>query len=464
MAPRSAVAASAEGTTAKADAGRFVPEPMVVQDYKKPVMGDKYKGLLGDNFIDQPLMKRLNWLHVPLLASIPIIGLYGLLTVPLRWQTLLLSIAYYVFSGIGITGGYHRLFAHKAYTATKPLRIFLMLAGSAAVEGSIKWWSHGHRAHHKYVDTDKDPYAATKGFWYAHIGWMLVRTDKHRIGRTSIDDLLADPIVRFQHKYYIPIALVMSFVLPTLIAGLGWGDYAGGYFYAGVIRLCFVHHSTFFVNSLAHFAGDAVYTDRHTARNSFITALLTLGEGYHNFHHEFPSDYRNGIEWYQYDPTKVFIRLMEILGLASNLQRFPHNEIQKGRIQMAQAALDEERARLARHPEAAAVAKLERAQKALDVEKQQFNWGPDPAALPVCTKDDVASRVKAGESLVILDGFVLDVSKFKKTHPGGEKFLGPDVMGSDITASFKEEVYRHSQAARNLAATLRVARVQGYWS
>lgn len=132
--------------------------------------------------------------------------------------------------------------------------------------------------------------------------WCLTRF------RTVRADLNADPLIRFQHKWYLPLALFMGFGLPSLICGYFWGDYYGGFFIGGVLRLVGVHHSTFFVNSLAHYAGEATYTDGHTARNSFITALLTLGEGYHNFHHEFPNDYRNGIEWYQFDPTKVFIK------------------------------------------------------------------------------------------------------------------------------------------------------------
>jgi hypothetical protein len=179
--------------------------------------------------------------------------------------------------------------------------------GSGAFEGSCLWWSRGHRAHHKYVDTDKDPYAVVKGFWHAHIGWMLVRRDRTRMGRALDDDLLADPVVAFQHANYLPLALLMTFVVPTLVAGLGWGDYFGGYFVAGVARLVFVHHSTFCVNSLAHWAGAATYTDGHTARNSIVTALVTLGEGYHNFHHEFPTDYRNGGAYalYEYAPENL---------------------------------------------------------------------------------------------------------------------------------------------------------------
>ena len=129
-----------------------------------------------------------------------------------------------------------------------------------------------------------------------------------------------DPWIAWQHKWYLPIALLAGFVFPTVVAGALWGDYTGGYFYAAVARLVFVHHSTFCVNSLAHYAGSATYTDGHTARNSIITALVTMGEGYHNFHHEFPNDYRNGIEWYQYDPTQWFIRCVRG---TSELRRAP---------------------------------------------------------------------------------------------------------------------------------------------
>lgn len=159
------------------------------------------------------------------------------------------------------------------------LKYLLVLMGSAAVEGSVRWWSRDHRAHHRYVDTEKDPYAATRGFWYSHMGWMLVKQDPKKIGRASVADLDADPFIKFQHKYYILFALVMGILVPTAACGLLFGDWAGGYFYAALGRLIFVHHSTFCVNSLAHFAGDQTYSDAHTSRNSVITALVTVGEG-----------------------------------------------------------------------------------------------------------------------------------------------------------------------------------------
>lgn len=301
------------------------------------------------------------------------------------------------------------------------------------------------------MDTDKDPYAVVKGFWYAHWGWMLVKRDKSKMGRADDEDLLKDPVVRFQHAHYLPMMLLMAFIVPTLVCGLAWGDYYGGYFIAGVARLVFVHHSTFAVNSLAHYAGEATYTDGHTARNSIITALVTLGEGYHNFHHEFPSDYRNGVEWWQYDPTKVLIYSLSLLGMAYDLQTFPRNEILKGQLQMAQ--------------------------KALERQKRGIYWGPAPDALPVIGAEEYRTRVQRGEKLLCLDGFVLDVSEFAPRHPGGERYLrtylsaascAPSgdqaVEAGSVDRDFKGGVYKHSNAGRNLAETLRVARIEGFWA
>jgi len=434
-APAATTAASAPASTKGAAPAHYVPEFVPLHDV--PFVGQHYSGLLGDNFKDKPFYQRLNWLHVTLLVGTPALALYGISQWTFQWRTLVWAVVWYFMTGLGITAGYHRLFAHRAYVAGTPLRVLLLLLGAGAFEGSVRWWSRDHRAHHRYVDTDRDPYAIIKGFWYAHVGWMLVKQDKEKIGRADISDLNADPWCRWQHAYYLPIAALMAVGVPTIVAGLGWGDWWGGYFVAGLARLVFVHHSTFCVNSLAHWAGDATYTDGHTARNSFITALVTVGEGYHNFHHEFPSDYRNAVEWYQYDPTKWFIAVTHMLGLSWSLNRFPANEINKGQLQMRQ--------------------------KALNAAKEALYWGPDPAQLPVWSKEKLAAAVTAGGKLVVLDGFVLDLAAFAPTHPGGAGLITNE-LGKDITAKFKGEYYKHSNAARNLSSTFRVARMGGYWT
>jgi stearoyl-CoA desaturase (delta-9 desaturase) len=141
-------------------------------------------------------------------------------------------------------------------------------------------------------------------------------------------DLERDPLVRYQHRYYLPLALAMNVGLPLL---LGWanGDILGMLLLAGVLRLVISHHVTFFINSLAHIWGSQPYTDDNTARDNAVVALLTYGEGYHNFHHMFAHDYRNGVRWWQWDPSKWFITTMRWLGLATNLKRIPWFRIQR---------------------------------------------------------------------------------------------------------------------------------------
>ncbi|MBW0542851.1 hypothetical protein O181_082566, partial [Austropuccinia psidii MF-1] len=159
-----------------------------------------------------------------------------------------------------------------------------------AVEGSIHWWSRGHRAHHCYTDTDLDPYSAHKGLLWSHVGWMIVKPPR-KPGIADVSDLTRNEVVRWQHRWYLPLIFGMGFILPTFVAGLSWGDWRGGFFYAGAARLLFVHHSAFCVNSLAHWLGDAPFNDKHTPRDHIITAFVTIGEGYHNLWSITPCQY-----------------------------------------------------------------------------------------------------------------------------------------------------------------------------
>ncbi|KCV67847.1 stearoyl-CoA desaturase (delta-9 desaturase) [Fonticula alba] len=337
-----------------------------------------------------------NWLHIGILFAIPVIALYGVLTTTLQWRTLVLAVVCYGLAGFGITGGYHRMYSHRSWYAPGPVRFVILMLGAAAVQGSCKWWSRNHRAHHKFTDTSRDPYNVRKGFLYAHIGWMLQKQDPKEVGRADISDLNADWMVQFQHRHYLALSLLLSIVVPTMIAGLGWGDYRGGYFYACLCRILFVHHATFFVNSLAHYLGEQAYSDLHTAFDSSITALLTLGEGYHNYHHEFPQDYRNGIRWYHFDPTKWGIQLLHKLGLAYDLRFISENEIRKARLQVQQGRLDEQR-NTALHG------------RELDRNLTAFSGAE--------LRDMV--RARPGRLLIVLDGRVFDVTEFADIHPGG---------------------------------------------
>jgi len=397
--------------------------------------------------------KHVNWLNVTLIIFIPLYGCIQAFWVPLRLKTAIWAVIYYFFTGLGITAGtsapslvsasastnhwhpgYHRLWAHTSYSATLPLRIWLALVGGGAVEGSIRWWARDHRAHHRYTDTDKDPYSVRKGLLYSHIGWMVMKQNPKRIGRTDISDLNEDPVVVWQHRNYLKVVIVMGLIVPMLVAGLGWGDWWGGFIYAGILRIFFVQQATFCVNSLAHWLGDQPFDDRNSPRDHVLTALVTLGEGYHNFHHEFPSDYRNAIEWWQYDPTKWTIWIWKQLGLAYDLKKFRYNEIEKGRVQQLQKKLDQRRAKL--------------------------DWGTPLDQLPVMEWDEYVEQAKNGRGLIAIAGVVHDVTDFIKDHPGGKAMIMSGI-GKDATAMFNGGIYNHSNAAHNLLSTMRVAVIRG---
>ncbi len=290
----------------------------------------------------RPPVGRTQWVSIAFLSLSPVIGFgalaYFLHTGTLSSATVTLAVVIATIAGMGTTAGYHRLFSHRSYEAALPVRVFMLLIGLLGLQGSALEWSLDHRTHHKFVDRDKDPYSITKGFWFAHMLWIF--KTRPRDWRPSHNaDLFRDKFVFWQHRYFMPLAVLTNFVLPAAIAGLFWGDLWGGLLIAGFLRLVFTHHSTFFINSLCHIAGFQPYSNKHTARDNWITAFFTWGEGYHNFHHEFANDYRNGVRWYQYDPGKWLIWLMSQLHLAWNLKRVPDTTIRQRRMQMQKGEL-----------------------------------------------------------------------------------------------------------------------------
>ncbi len=267
--------------------------------------------------------KKINWLntlYLTLNTGIAIVGTIILAVMGMvYWQTIVLTVVLAIFGGISITGGYHRLFSHRAYDAAWPVRLFYVLFGAATFEGSVSEWCTDHRNHHLYTDTDKDPYSIKGGFWHAHMGWLFT-LDADKRDYSNVADLQKDPLVRFQNKFFIPIAIIIGYCLPIAIAFFGWGDWLGGLIIASALRIVFSQQTTFFINSICHMFGKLTYSDKSTARDNWVTALFTFGEGYHNFHHKFPIDYRNAIRFYQFDPTKWLIRTLAFLGLAKNLK------------------------------------------------------------------------------------------------------------------------------------------------
>lgn len=271
----------------------------------------------------QKSSKKVNLKVAIFICTVPVVGLLGLAALiyfhMLNWHTVIFTAIYTFLGGLSITAGYHRLFSHQTYKAKPIVRLIFALIGASQFEGSVIEWSTDHRNHHRYSETEKDPYSITKGFWHAHMGW-LIYLDPSKRDLSNVKDLLADPMLVFMDKHFVKIAILMGFIFPMLFCGLLWGDWLGGLLLGGALRIALNQQSTFCINSICHKFGSQKYSEELTARDNWVTALITTGEGYHNYHHQFPLDYRNGIKFYHYDPAKWLIKTLAIFGLASDLK------------------------------------------------------------------------------------------------------------------------------------------------
>jgi len=240
-------------------------------------------------------------------------------------------------------------------------------------------------------------------------------------------------VLVFQHEHFFELALLSGWVIPTLLCGLLWNDWRGGFFIAAVSKTVALHHIIFCINSAAHTFGDANYNDGITPRDSLLLALLTCGEGYHNFHHEFPNDYRNGVHSSAIDLNKWIIYILEQLGLATSLQRTSPDQVKISRLQMIQR-------------------KVERESAGIFV-------GKPLESLPYYSVEEVQEMVqKKGAMLLLKDDLVYDVKSFIGQHPGGKGYLS-SYMGKDIGGPFGGGVYAHSNSAQNILQTLRCGRL-----
>jgi stearoyl-CoA desaturase (delta-9 desaturase) len=281
---------------------------------------------------------RVNWITSSFLIGTALIALIGapiyLFHYGIDWFQFSMFFFYLCATMMSITVGYHRLFSHLSFKAKAPVKFFTLIFGACAFENSALNWCSDHRRHHKHVDHDEDPYDISKGFFWAHIGWLLFKLDPE----TPVDnvaDLRKDKLVMWQHKYTHWIALVVGLIIPSAL-GYGYNSLMGlnpmqgalgGFMIAGVTRIVIAQHCTFFINSLCHTVGRQPYSTKHSARDSAIMAFLTVGEGYHNYHHEFHHDYRTGVKKWQWDPSKWTIWTLSKLGLVEGLRRVPDSKI-----------------------------------------------------------------------------------------------------------------------------------------
>jgi stearoyl-CoA desaturase (Delta-9 desaturase) len=278
---------------------------------------------------------RLQVMNVLFLLGTLLVALVGtpwyILRHGLGWPETVTFVLLWLAVGISVTAGYHRLFAHKTYQASWPVRLFFLVFGAGSLENSVLAWAADHRVHHAHVDEERDPYNIKKGFWWAHMGWIFYDNDTP--SQTVVRDLLEDPLVVWQDRWYKTLGIGVAFGIP-LAVGLVSGNVLGCLLIGGVARIVLSHHTTFFINSLCHMIGKQPYSQEHTARDSGVMAVLAFGEGYHNYHHSFPFDYRNGIKAWHFDPAKWLIWLLSKLGLASDLRRAPEAAILKAKIEL----------------------------------------------------------------------------------------------------------------------------------
>lgn len=271
--------------------------------------------------------RSFNWPMITYISLVHVVAFVGMLTIPkCSNETLLWAFALWPISGIGITVGVHRLWSHRSYEAGFLVRLILMLCNSMANQGSIYHWARDHRVHHKYSETHADPHNATRGFFFAHMGWLLVKKHPHvvKAGRElDFSDLQDDPLVVFQKKLDPWFALYMCFVFPAQVASFWGEEFWNAFFVAGALRYCLVLHGTWFVNSAAHLYGDHPYDVQSYPAENPIVSFCAIGEGWHNWHHKYPFDYAAsefGISS-QFNPSKMIIDIWAALGLVWGRKR-----------------------------------------------------------------------------------------------------------------------------------------------
>ncbi|MBE1496714.1 stearoyl-CoA desaturase (delta-9 desaturase) [Amycolatopsis lexingtonensis] len=260
-----------------------------------------------------------------LLIAIPLVWGWGM-----TWLDLILAAVFYVFATLGVTVGYHRYFTHGAFKASRPLRVALAIAGSMAVQGSVIFWVASHRRHHAFADREGDPHspwlfgtspaALLRGFWHAHMGWMFGRevTNADRFA----PDLVADDDLRWVNRYFW-LWITLSLALPAVLGGLlswSWWGFVTAFFWAGLVRIAFLHHVSWSVNSVCHLIGERPFASRDKAANFWPLAVLSMGESWHNSHHADPTCARHGVLRGQVDISARVIRTFEQLGWATDVR------------------------------------------------------------------------------------------------------------------------------------------------
>lgn len=258
--------------------------------------------------------------HINWVRSLPFLMMHAaaiaVFFVPFSWNALLLCLAMYYLRMFAITAGYHRYFSHRAYKMGRLAQFVMAWFGSMALQKGVLWWAANHRLHHRYSDQMNDIHSPLqRGFLWAHIGWIL--SDEHELTRwDQVRDLAQYPELRWINKYHLIPAIIYG-ALMFLLGG--WGAFVWGF----VVSTVLLWHGTFTINSLMHLWGSRRYTTTDTSRNSFLLALITLGEGWHNNHHCYMGSANQGFFWWEFDGSYYVLVLLSWLGAVYDLRKAP---------------------------------------------------------------------------------------------------------------------------------------------
>ncbi|CAK1543945.1 unnamed protein product [Leptosia nina] len=298
----------------------FKDEEMRSKINNSQVVNSKHVGT------DYSYKHEIVWRNVIVFGIVHILGAWGIylfLTASINWKTCIWNLTLLTFLSQGITSGAHRLFAHRCYKAKTPLKVFLLLMQTASGQNSLHEWVRDHRLHHRYSDTDADPHNSSRGFFFSHVGWILTRKHPYvkEFGkRTDMSDLEADWMVMFQKKYYVYLYIITAILIPVMV------PYYFGETLKNSILVCYFGryvyqlNCTWLVNSAAHLYGTRPYDRSIQPVESWFVSFATMGEGWHNYHHAFPWDYKAAELVDFINPSARFIDFCAKLGLAYDLK------------------------------------------------------------------------------------------------------------------------------------------------
>ncbi|XP_021007827.1 acyl-CoA desaturase 4 isoform X2 [Mus caroli] len=294
--------------------------PLQAEDIRPEIKDDLYDPSYQNEEGPPPKLEYV-WRNIIFMALLHVGALYGITLVPsCKVYTWLLGVFYNVVAGLGITAGAHRLWSHRTYKARLPLRIFLIMANTMAFQNDVYEWARDHRAHHKFSETHADPHNSRRGFFFSHVGWLLVRKHpavKEKGKNLDMSDLKAEKLVMFQRRYYKLAVMLIFIILPTLVPWYLWGEtFQHSLCVSNFLRYAVLLNFTWLVNSAAHLYGYRPYDRGIGARENPFVSMASLGEGFHNYHHTFPYDYSVSEYRWHINFTTFFIDCMAALGLA----------------------------------------------------------------------------------------------------------------------------------------------------